>query len=297
MELLKLAAIDIGSNAVRLLVNDIIHENENPYFKKASLIRVPIRLGADVFKTGKISKENVVRLLEAMQAYKLLMQVHQVTDYRAFATSAMREAANGEKVAAMIRAETGVDLQIIDGMIEAELLFATRVNQQLDPSKSYLYVDVGGGSTELTLFSKNKSQASKSFKIGTIRILNGQVDKAKWSELDNWLSKTMKNVKQVTIIGTGGNVNKMSKILNRKHNDKSFVIYKHLKALYEELVAMDMEERMRRFSMRPDRADVVVPAARIFTTVMEKTKAKEMFVPKVGLSDGMVRWMYRNYKK
>lgn len=297
MELLKFAAIDIGSNAVRLLVNDIIHENENPYFKKASLIRVPIRLGADVFKTGKISKENVVRLLEAMQAYKLLMQVHQVTDYRAFATSAMREASNGEKVAAMIRAETGVDLQIIDGMIEAELLFATRANQQLDPAKSYLYVDVGGGSTELTLFSKNKSQASRSFKIGTIRILNGQVGKDKWAELENWLSKTTKNTKQITIIGTGGNVNKMSKILNRKNRNKDFVVYKHLKELYDELLEMDIEERMRRFSMRPDRADVVVPAARIFTTVMEKTKAKEMFVPKVGLSDGMVRWMYRKYKK
>jgi len=297
MELLKFAAIDIGSNAVRLLVNDIIHENKNPYFKKASLIRVPIRLGADVFKTGKISKENIARLLDAMQAYKLLMQVHQVMHYRAFATSAMREASNGKKVATMIREQTGVDLQIIDGMIEAELLFATQVNQQLDPQKSYLYVDVGGGSTELTLFSNNKSQASQSFKIGTIRILNEQVGKNKWLELEDWLLKTTKNIEQITIIGTGGNVNKMSKVLSRKNRNKPLVSYKHLKELYDELISIDMEERMRRFSMRPDRADVVVPAARIFTTVMEKTQAKKMFVPKVGLSDGMIRWMYRNYKR
>ncbi len=297
MELLKFAAVDIGSNAVRLLVNTIIDEDGNPYFKKASLIRVPIRLGADVFKTGKISKENIKRLTEAMQAYKLLMQVHGVTDYRAFATSAMREASNGKKVAEMIRKETGVDLQIIDGMIEAELLFATRMSEQLNPAKSYLYVDVGGGSTELTLFSDNKSQASKSFKIGTIRILNEQVGKDKWSALEEWLLKTTKNIKQITVIGTGGNVNKLSKILNGKKRDKSFVRYKDLRELYDELAAMSVEERMRQYSMRSDRADVVVPAAHIFTTVMETTKAKEMFVPKVGLSDGMIRWMYRKYKR
>jgi len=296
MKLLKLAAIDIGSNAVRLLVNDIIDEDGNPYFKKASLIRVPIRLGADVFKTGKISEQNVERLVDAMKAYKLLMQVHQATGYRAFATSAMREASNGEEVAAHIRSETGVDLQIIDGMIEAELLFATRISEQLDMSKSYLYVDVGGGSTELTLFSKNKSLASRSFKIGTIRILSGQVSEDKWKELKEWLSKVSKGIKDMTVIGTGGNANKISKILNGKKRDKAFVRYSHLKDLYKELSVIDEEERMRRYSMRPDRADVIVPAAKIFTTVMKVSGAKEMFVPKVGLSDGMIRWMYRKDK-
>lgn len=293
MKLLKFAAIDIGSNAVRLLINDII-DDEKPYFQKTSLVRLPIRLGADVFEDGKVSDTNIRRLTDTMQAYQLLMQTHGVTEYRAFATSAMREAENGKKVVRHIKEKTGVELQIIDGMLEAELLFATRVTKQLDASKSYLYVDVGGGSTEFTLFTDGKSRASRSFKIGTIRLLNNQISDKKWKTLKDWLSDIKPKKKALTIIGTGGNVNKISKIINGKK--QQFVSNRQLKDLYKELTTIDIEERMRRYSMRPDRADVIVPAARIFTTVMAVTDAKELFVPKVGLSDGMIRWMYRKRK-
>ncbi len=292
MKLLKFAAIDVGSNAVRLLINNIIDDKEKPYFQKASLVRLPIRLGADVFKNGKISDTNIQRLTDTMQAYRLLMETHGVTDYRAFATSAMREAENGKKVVRHIKQKTGVELQIIDGMLEAELLFATKVTKQLDASKSYLYVDVGGGSTEFTLFSDGKSTASRSFKIGTIRLLNNQVSDKKWNNLKDWLSGIKPKKKELIIIGTGGNINKISKIINGKKQPT--ISNRQLRDLYKELTTLNMEQRMRRYSMRPDRADVIVPAARIFTTVMAVTNAKELFVPKVGLSDGMIRWMYAN---
>lgn len=294
MKVLKFAAIDIGSNAVRLLINNIIDDDEKPFFQKASLVRLPIRLGADVFENGKISDTNLQRLTDTMQAYRLLMQTHGVTDYRAFATSAMREAENGKKIVRHIKEKTGVKLQIIDGMLEAELLFATRVTKQLDASKSYLYVDVGGGSTEFTLFTDGKSKASQSFKIGTIRLLNNQVSDKKWNALKDWLSGIKPNKKELIIIGTGGNINKISKIINGKK--QQYISDRQLKDLYKELVTLNIEQRMRRYSMRPDRADVIVPAARIFTTVTAVTNAKELFVPKVGLSDGMIRWMYRKYK-
>jgi len=292
MKLLKFAAIDIGSNAVRLLINNIIDDKEKPYFQKASLVRLPVRLGADVFNKGKISDSNIQRLTDTMKAYQLLMQTHGVTDYRAFATSAMREAENGKKVVRHIQEKTGVKIQIIDGMLEAELLFATRVTKQLDASKSYLYVDVGGGSTEFTLFSDGKSRASRSFKIGTIRLLNNQVSEKKWNTLKSWLSNVKSNKKELIIIGTGGNVNKISKIINGKK--QPLISNRQLRDLYKELTTLSMEQRIRRYSMRPDRADVIVPAARIFTTVMAVTDAKKLFVPKVGLSDGMIRWMYNN---
>jgi len=251
MKLLKFAAIDIGSNAVRLLINDIIDDDEKPYFQKTSLVRLPVRLGADVFKNGKISDTNIQGLTDTMQAYQLLMKTHGVTDYRAFATSAMREAENGKKVVRQIKEKTGIEIQIIDGMLEAELLFATRVTKQLDTSKSYLYVDVGGGSTEFTLFTDGKSKASQSFKIGTIRLLNNQVSDKKWARLKDWLSEIKPKKKALTIIGTGGNVNKISKIINGKK--QQFVSNRQLKDLYKELSTLNIEQRMRRYSMRPDR--------------------------------------------
>lgn len=293
MKLLKFAAIDIGSNAVRLLINNIIDDSDKPYFQKASLVRLPIRLGADVFADGRISNGNIRRLTDTMQAYRLLMETHGVTEYRAFATSAMREAENGKKIVRHIKEKTGVELQIIDGMLEAELLFATRATKQLDANKPYLYVDVGGGSTEFTLFNDGKSTASRSFKIGTIRLLNNQISDKKWNALKDWLSDIKPKKKQPIIIGTGGNINKMSKIINGKK--QQFISNRELKDLYKELTTLSMEQRMRRYSMRPDRADVIIPAARIFTTVAAVTGAKELFVPKVGLSDGMIKWMYGRY--
>ncbi len=295
MKLLKFAAIDIGSNAVRLLINDII-DKEDPYFKKASLIRVPLRLGFDVFTSGKISSKNVKRLIETMHAYRHLITAHEATHHQAYATSAMREASNSEKVIKLVKQETGIDIQVIDGLIEAELLFANQVTRDLDPDKTYLYVDVGGGSTEMTLFSNNESQASRSFEIGTVRLLNGQVKDNKWEEMRTWLHQTTKDIDPPIIIGTGGNINKMSKIINGKKKPEKMVKYRQIKDLYKELSSMEMEQRMSLYSMRSDRADVIVPAGQIFINVMSNINSKELFVPKVGLSDGMVRLMYKRYK-
>lgn len=294
MKLLKFAAIDIGSNAVRLLINDII-DKEDPYFKKASLIRVPLRLGFDVFTSGKISSRNVKRLIETMHAYRHLITAHEATHHQAYATSAMREASNSEEVIKLVKQETEIDIQVIDGLIEAELLFANQVTRDLNPDKTYLYVDVGGGSTEMTLFSNNESQASRSFKIGTVRLLNGQVKDNKWEEMRAWLHQTTKDIDPPIVIGTGGNINKMSKIINGKKKPEKMVKYRQIKDLYKELSSMDMEQRMSLYSMRADRADVIVPAGQIFINVMSSINSKELFVPKVGLSDGMVRLMYKRY--
>lgn len=295
MKLLKFAAIDIGSNAVRLLINDII-DKEYPYFKKASLVRVPLRLGFDVFTTGKVSDKNVQRLIDTMHAYRHLIAAHEATHHQAYATSAMREATNSKKIIQQVKEETGIDIQIIDGLIEAELLFANQVTRDLNPDKNYLYVDVGGGSTEITLFSNNESEASRSFKIGTVRLLNGQVKESKWKEMRDWLKKTTKDIEPPTIIGTGGNINKMSKIINGSKKAEKKVSYRQIKDLYKELSAMEMEQRMSLYSMRADRADVIIPAGQIFINVMSTINSKKLFVPKVGLSDGMVRLMYKQYK-
>ncbi len=295
MELLKFAAIDIGSNAVRLLISTII-DREPAYFKKASLVRVPVRLGMDAFNTGRISDGNLRRLTDAMNAYQHLIKAHGVSHYQAFATSAMREAENKQEVIEHILVNTGVQIQIIDGLVEAELLFANRLTQKLEPEKSYLYVDVGGGSTEMTLFYDGKSQASKSFKIGTVRLLNNQVSDEKWSEMRDWLEKINQDIDPPIIIGTGGNINKIAKIIHGKKSEKN-IHYREIKDLYKELSAMSIEERMSTYSMRSDRADVIIPASQIFINVMSTIRSKKLFVPKVGMSDGMIRLMYKHYKK
>nr|WP_262911072.1 ethanolamine ammonia-lyase reactivating factor EutA [Tenacibaculum ovolyticum] len=295
MKIKKYGAIDIGSNAVRLLVANVIEEkNKEPQFKKSSLVRVPIRLGADAFVSGIISEENINRMIDAMEAFKLLMKVHGVEKYKACATSAMREAENGDKVIDTIFKKTGVEIDIIDGKKEAAIIFSTDLNQLLQSDSTYLYVDVGGGSTEFTLFSKGRIVKSKSFKIGTVRLINNKKteNKAIFKEVQEWIEENTKNYKRISLIGSGGNINKIFKMSGRDMGKPISYIY--LNAQYQFLKKMSYKDRISELSLNPDRADVIVPATKIYLSAMKWSGARKIFVPKIGLSDGIIKSLYLN---
>lgn len=297
MKIEKLAAIDIGSNAIRLLVSNVIDEEKDtdPLFKKSSLVRVPIRLGADSFIKGYISDENRERMMKAMKAFRLLMEVHGVKDYRACATSAMREASNGPKVIEEIKKEAGIDIQIIDGKTEAEIIFSTDIRSFIKEDRSYLYVDVGGGSTEITVFSNGSIINSKSFKMGTVRLLNYTESEAKviWDDMESWIKENTKRLKTMALIGSGGNINKLFKISGKKIGEPLSGIY--LNAHYNYLKNLTYEERISEMGLNPDRADVIIPATEIYLSAMKWSGARKVYVPKIGLADGIVKSMY--YKK
>ncbi len=296
LEIKKFAAIDIGSNAIRLLIaNVIISEDREPQFKKSSLVRVPIRLGADAFTNdGVISDANVTRMISAMEAFKLLMNVHGVERYRACATSAMREASNGEEVIEQVLSQTGVKIDIIGGKEEAAIISSTDLNELIEGDNSYLYVDVGGGSTEFTLFSKGKIVNSKSFKMGTVRLLNNKktVNKEIFSNVEKWIKKNTKDLKGVSLIGSGGNINKLFKMSGRTEGKPISFIY--LNAQYQFLKQMSYNDRVSELSLNPDRADVIVPATKIYLSAMKWSGARKIYVPKIGLSDGIIKTLYYN---
>ena len=294
MEIKKYAAIDIGSNAIRLLIANVItSKSENkPQFKKNALVRVPIRLGKDVFTKGEISKANIERFIDAVNAFKLLMKVHQVTRYRACATSAMREATNGEKIVSLIQEKTGIAIQLIDGKTEAKIIAETDLSTLLENKKTYLYVDVGGGSTEFTLFNNGEVINSKSFKIGTVRLLNDKVDKAIWKNIKSWIKENTKTYKNIELIGSGGNINKLFKMSGRAPGKPLSHIY--LKSQYNFLKSMSYEERITELSLNPDRADVIIPATKIYLKAMEWSGGKKIYVPKIGLADGIIKALYYN---
>lgn len=295
MKIKKYAAIDIGSNAVRLLIANVIQkkESKNPQIKKASLVRVPIRLGADTFVTGKISDTNKSRMIDAMNAFKLLMNVHGVEKYRACATSAMREASNGQEIIDDICKQSKVKIEIIDGKTEAEIIFSTDLAELIQEDKSYLYVDVGGGSTELTVFSEGKLVNSKSFKIGTVRLLNKMVDKKEmWKVIEKWIRDNTKGMKRMTLIGSGGNINKIYKMSGRLPGKSLSYIY--LNAHYKFLKQMTYDERITELDLNPDRADVIVPATKIYLNAMKWSGANKIIVPKIGLSDGIIKTLNKN---
>lgn len=287
----RIAGIDIGSNAIRLLICNVIDTSEGPVFKKSSLIRVPIRLGADVFTKGKIGKRNVKRLIHAMKAFKHLMLVHDVVDYKACATSAMREADNGTAVIAKLAKESGIHINIISGKEEADIIYSTHIEQLLDPKRTYLYVDVGGGSTELTLFSGQDKVTSRSFNIGTIRILTDRVKPKYWGEMSKWVRQQTEDYTRVEIIGSGGNINKLFKMSGQTIGKP--INLKYLNDTLENIEGLTLEERVLKLDLNVDRADVIVPASKIFVTVMEACEAKRVHVPKIGLADGIVRTIYR----
>ncbi|PCI31787.1 MAG: exopolyphosphatase [Flavobacteriaceae bacterium] len=291
----KLAAIDIGSNAIRLLISNVIQDPslEAPIFKKSALVRVPIRLGSDTFLKGEISKKNTERVLKAMQAFKLLMEIHNVEDYKACATSAMREASNGESIVKKIAKKTGIDIDIIDGKKEAAIIFSTDLSYFIEKDKSYLYVDVGGGSTEFTVFSEGKIINSKSFKIGTVRLLKTSASTTGvWNTIQEWISSNTKNLKNVHLIGSGGNINKIFKLSGKAYGTPLSFMY--MKAHYNYLEQLTYNERILKLGLNSDRADVILPATKIYLSAMEWSGANKIYVPKIGLSDGIIKGLYYN---
>jgi len=288
----KFAAIDIGSNAVRLLISTITEqEGKEPIFKKTSLVRVPIRLGADVFMTKLISEENTGRMVDTMQAFKLLMKSHKIEKYRACATSAMREASNGEEVARTIAEKTGVEISIIDGNAEAAIIAATDLHTFIQSDKTYLYVDVGGGSTEFTLYSGGETVASKSFKLGTVRLLENRVEDGLWEEVESWIKKITKDYPKVDLLGSGGNINNIFKSSGKPVGKPLSFLY--LSSYYQLLNSFTYEERITELNLNADRADVIIPAAKIYLSAMKWTKARRIYVPKIGLADGIIKSLYQ----
>ncbi len=296
LEIKKYAAIDIGSNAIRLLIaNVIIAEDKEPQFKKSSLVRVPIRLGAEVFVgQGMISEDSIQRLINALNAFQLLMKTHHVERFKACATSAMREARNGDEVVKRIFEKTGVDIAVIGGKEEAAIISSTDLNELIEGDNSYLYVDVGGGSTEFTLFSKGKIIRSKSFKMGTVRLLNNKksVNKEIFADVEKWIKKYTKDLKRISLIGSGGNINKLFKMSGRTEGKPISYIY--LSAQYQFLKRMSFEERISELSLNPDRADVIIPATKIYLSAMKWSNARKIYVPKIGLTDGIIKSLHFN---
>lgn len=287
----KYAAIDIGSNAMRLLVANIIEEKGMPtHFSKSALVRLPIRLGQDSFTAGTISEENINRMVDAMKAYKLLMKVHKVEKYVALATSAMREADNREAVIKIIEDKADVKIEIIDGKTEAAIIASTDLHHLLETEHTYLYVDVGGGSTEFSLFSDGKMIASKSFKIGTVRLLNQMVNEVVWQEIEQWIKTFTKQFDNVILIGSGGNINKLFKMSGKQQDKPLSIMY--LTKRYNFLNALTYEQRVSELGLNTDRADVIVLATKIYLNAMKWSGAKKIFVPKIGLSDGIIKAMY-----
>ena len=292
MKIKKLGAIDIGSNGVRLLISNVLEsENQPPLFRKSSLVRVPIRLGADVFLDGQISDENISRLSDSMQAFDLLMKVNKVEEYMACATSAMREASNGQKVAEKIFEKTGVKIQIIDGSEEARIIASTDIYSLVEKQeKTYLYIDVGGGSTEFTVFANGKVENSRSFPIGTVRLLDGMVSTKMWKEVENWIKENTKKHTSIEAIGSGGNINKIFKNSGKKENQP--LSFKYLKDYSKYLSSFTYEERIRILGFNPDRADVILYALQIYINAMKWGQAKKIHVPRIGLADGIIKTIY-----
>jgi len=282
----KLAAIDIGSNAIRLLIEEVRQFNGQIRIDKVSLTRVPVRLGEDVFTSGSISEEKIRQLVKTMRAFWYIMDVHQVEMFRVCATSAMREAKNRRKVVDTVEREANFKIEILSGDEEANLIFRNYVSQNLNTKENYLFVDVGGGSTELTLIKKGVRVKSRSFNIGTVRLLSGSIDKKIWKSVETWLSTYAVKSGSLVAIGTGGNVNTLFKLQGKKPQET--ITSLEIKNLYKTLSSVDLDERIFNFKLRPDRADVILPACEIYLKIMTSAGIKKMIVPKIGLSDGMI---------
>lgn len=287
------AAVDIGSNAMRLLFCRAYEVNGKPVFSKEELIRLPIRLGEDVFLNGKISDKKADKLTTAMRGFSELIKVYEVDAYRAVATSAMRDASNGMEVIERIQKEAGLTVEIIDGKVEAQLVFSNHIEEMLNPKHAYLYIDVGGGSTELTLYYNHKVMASRSFNIGTVRMLLDKVEKDEWDKMKSWIKSTTLGVRPLSAIGSGGNINKIFKMTKK---DNKSLSYNKLKGINDMLNSYTYNERVEVLGLKPDRADVIVHASKIFITIMKTADIENIFVPQIGLSDGIVHDLYDRAK-
>lgn len=292
---MKLAAIDIGSNAARLLISEVIEkENGEVEFNKLNLVRVPLRLGFDVFEKGEISKPRIGMLMQTMKAYNHLLSVYEIKNIKACATSAMRDARNSADVIRKVKLETGIEIKIISGDEEASVVFENHIAETLDKEHSYLYIDVGGGSTELTFFAEGKMRYKKSFNIGTIRLLKNMVDEEHWNEMRDNIKDTIRSKYPITAIGSGGNINKIFSISKKK--DGKPLSLELLKDYYKELSTFSVEERISIYRLRSDRADVIVPALQIYINVMRWANADEIYVPKIGVADGLIHQLYEEVK-
>ncbi len=292
---MRLAAIDIGSNAARLLITDVIEGPQGvPDFIKTVLVRVPLRLGFDVFDKGEISPEKTEKIIKTIKSYKLLLDVYEVKHLKAVATSAMRDATNAPDIIKKIKNETGVTISVISGQEEASFIYENHVAENMTSEESYLYVDVGGGSTDLTFFSDGKLIFKESFNIGTIRLLKNQVTEAAWDEMKEYITKKTKGHHHVTAIGSGGNINKVFSISRRKEGKP--LELQLLRDYYKEFSSLSLSQRISLHKLREDRADVIVPALLIYINVMRWADADEIFVPKIGLADGLIHSLYEEVR-
>lgn len=293
---MRLAAIDIGSNAARLLISDVVpNRNGQPDFNKLNLVRVPLRLGFDVFEKHEVSPEKENMIIQTMKAYQCLLDVYNVEHVKACATSAMRDAGNAERIINRVKQETGIDIRIISGDEEASVIYENHVAENLDRDHAYLYIDVGGGSTELTFFSQNVLVFKQSFNIGTIRLLKNQVEEKHWDEMKNYIREKIKSQKALVAIGTGGNINKIFS-MSKKKDGKPLPV-DLLKDYYKELSSFSLYDRMRTYNLREDRADVILPALQIYINVMRWSSIEEIFVPKIGLADGLLHTLYEEIQR
>ncbi len=292
---MRLAAIDIGSNAARLLITDVVVDDSGkPQFNKLNLVRIPLRLGFDVFELGEISKERKAMIMETMKAYAHLMKAYEVEHFRACATSAMRDAKNSQDIIRKVRLETGIEIEIITGDKEATMINQSHIAEGLDKNHNYLYIDVGGGSTELTFFSEGKMKYRESFNIGTIRLLKKQIHTTVWDEMRDHLKQNTKTTLPIAAIGSGGNINKIFSLSKKK--DGKPLSLQLLKDFYKEFSSFSVEELIRIYKLREDRADVIVPALSIYINVMKWADIEEIYVPKIGLADGLVQSLYEEVK-
>lgn len=292
---MRLAAIDIGSNAARLLITEVIQNDGKPLFNKLNLVRVPLRLGLDVFEDNIISPEREEMVVNTIKSYKYLLDAYDVKHLKACATSAMRDASNAAAIINRVKNETGIEIEVISGDKEATLIYENHVAENMDKDHSYLYIDVGGGSTELTFFADSRLIFKESFNIGTIRLMKGQVDEALWDKMKEFLRARLKgHDNDVIAIGSGGNINKVFSMSKRK--DGKPLPLELLKDYYKELNSFSVEDRMRVYKLREDRADVIVPALLIYINVMRWANAPEIHVPKIGLADGLVQHLYEEIR-
>ena len=291
----KFAAVDIGSNGVRLLLQAVFEHNSGPVFKKISLIRMPLRLGDDVFTRQRIPERKIKQLIQTMKGFASLIEAYEPVGFKGCATSAMREADNGAEVCRRIKDYTGLPIDIISGKQEAKIILANNSAETLIDTGVFLYVDVGGGSTEIIVFSQGRAITSESFNIGTIRLMKDLVDQRNWGAMKQWITKNTNSFKPVAAIGTGGNINKLSKMVYSKKGKA--ISYEKLKKVQKLLKKHTLEERVTELGLKPDRADVIIPASEIFLNIMKWGKIRKIYVPIVGLADGLVRLMYKQYMK
>ena len=285
------AAIDIGSNAVRLLIKQL-ESDDKPLFSKVLLLRVPLRLGFDVFASGRISEKKEKNMIRLMKAYKNLMKIYGVSAYRACATSAMRDAENGPDIIRAVEKKTGIKIEIIDGQEEARMIYNNHIEYMKGRKGNFMYVDVGGGSTEINLLADGELVCSRSYNIGTVRLLNGAVSESEWQRLGKDMKDLVLSYPGINIIGSGGNINKLIKLVKARDSRHSRMTVASLHELYDRLKDMTVEERMEEYAMKPDRADVIVPAGKIFLTIADITGATYIYVPVIGLADGIIDGLY-----